>query len=173
MLTFGPEHEDYRQVIFFMTKHFNYWLTGIGWAEAFISSDKQNVRFEISYLRDPLTDLYAGICRLVDNQSDTEKVIFAEEPGEHSLVITKQDHDTIKIEIYWSGEWEDLVNPNKSPIKKELVYSDTDTLTNFVSVICIGTDSLLERMTLDQYKEKWSLSEFPIENYRKLRQLLD
>lgn len=154
-----------------MTKDFNYHLTGTGWAEAFFSSDNQNIRIDISYLSDPLSELFEGLRRLIINQSDTEKIIFAEEPGEHSLIISKQGIDTIKVEIFWSDEWEEISNTYKTPSKKELVYADTDTLKNFTKVVCIGIDSLLERMTLVEYKDKWSLFEFPIKNYHSLRQL--
>jgi len=156
-----------------MTKEFNYHLTGTGWAEAFFISDTQNIRFEISYLSDPLTDLFEGLYRIVSNKSVTEKVIFAEEPGEHSLIISRQDNDRIKVEIYCSDEWEEISNANKTTNKKELVYTDTDTLKNFIVVICIGIDSLLERLTLTEYKEKWHLFEFPTDSYKKLRQLLN
>jgi hypothetical protein len=156
-----------------MTKDFNYHLTGTGWAEVFFTSDTQNIRFEISYLNDPLSDLFEGLHRLVSNKSDTEKVIFAEEPGEHSLIISKQDNDKIKVEIYWSDEWEEISIAYKTTSNKELVYADSDTLKNFITVICTGIESLLERLTLKEYKEKWHLFEFPIDSYKKIRQLLN
>jgi hypothetical protein len=153
-----------------MIKNFNYYLTGTGWAEVFFSNDNQNIRFEFSYLSDPLLELFQGLCRLINNQSDTEKIVFAEEPGEHSLVFSKQDKETIKVEIFWSDEWETVNNALKTSSNKETVYSDKDTLANFASAICLGIDSLLDRMTLAEYKEKWNLSEFPIESYNKLRE---
>lgn len=156
-----------------MTKDFNYHLTGAGWAEAFFSSDTQNIRFEISYLSDPLSELFEGLCRLINNESDTEKVIFAGEPGEHSLIISKQNNDIFKVEIYWSDEWEEISTAYKTTSKKELVYADTDTLKNFTGVICTGIDSLLGRLTLTEYKENWHLFEFPTDSYKKLRQLLN
>ena len=156
-----------------MTKDFNYHLTGTGWAEAFFSSDTQNIRFEVSYLSDPLSDLFEGLYRLVSNKSDTEKVIFAEEPGEHVLIISRQDNDKINVEIFWSDEWEEISIAYKATSKKELVYTDSDTLKNFVVVICAGIDSLLERLTPMEYKEKWRLFEFPTDSYRKLRQVLN
>lgn len=156
-----------------MTTHFNYWLTGTGWAEVFFTSDKQNIRFDVSYLSDPLADLFEGLCRLINNQSDTERIIFAEEPGEHSLIISKLDKENIKLEIFWSDEWEDISEAYKTQTKKELIYSDTDTLKNFGLVICAGIDSLLERHTLTEYKKQWSLFEFPIDKYKQLQQLLN
>jgi hypothetical protein len=156
-----------------MTKEFNYHLTGTGWAEAFFSSDTQNIKFGISYLSDPLSDLFEGLCRLINNQSDTEKIIFPEEPGEHSLIISKQDNELIKVEIFWSDEWDEISIAYKTSTKKELVYADTDKLRNFTTIVCTGTDSLLERLTIAKYKEKWTLFEFPIKKYNTLRRLLN
>jgi len=156
-----------------ITRYFNYRLTGTGWAEATFANEKQTITFEVSYLSDPLSDLFDGLSRLINNQSDTEKVIFAEEPGEHCLIISKQDNSIVKVEIYWSDEWEEISIAYKNTSKKELVYSDYDTLKSFATVICTGIDSLLERLTLTEYKEKWHLFEFPTDSYKKLRQLLN
>ncbi len=156
-----------------MIKDFNYYLTGIGWAEAFFSNESQNIRFDISYLSDPLSELFQGLSRLLNNLSDTEVIVFAEEPGEHALVISKQENYTIKVEIFWSDTWGELSKAYKTPSTKELLYSDTDTLQNFTSIICVGTDNFLERQTLSEYKEKWSLFEFPIDSYNKLRHLIE
>ena len=155
-----------------MIKDFNYYLTGTGWAEAFFSSDSQNIRFDISYLSDPLSELFQGLSRLLNNQSDSEIVVFAEEPGEHALVISKQGNNAIKVDIFWSDTWEEISKAYKTPSTKQLLYSDTDTLQNFISVICVGTDDFLERQTLSEYKEKWHQFEFPIENYNKLKQMI-
>ncbi len=156
-----------------MTKDFNYHLTGTGWAEVFFTSDTQNIKFEISYLNDPLSDLFEALYKLASNKSDKEKILFPEEPGQHSLMIYKQDNDVIKVEIYWSDEWEVISNTFKTISKKELVYTDSDTLKNFIAIICTGIDSLLERLTLTDYNQKWNLFEFPSNSYQKLKQVLD
>ncbi|MBI1781797.1 MAG: hypothetical protein HYR66_10565 [Sphingobacteriales bacterium] len=156
-----------------MTTNFNYYLTGTGWAEVFFTNDKQNIRFDFSYLSDPLSDLIEGLCRLINNQSDIEKIIFAEEPGEHSLIISKQDKDTVKIEIFWSDEWEEISKAYQTTSRKELIYSDINILANFISVVCFGIDSLLDRLSLAEYKEKWHLFEFPVDSYKQLKQLLN
>jgi hypothetical protein len=154
-----------------MTTHFNYWLTGSGWAEAFFTGDKQNVRFELSYLSDPLADLFEGLCRLINSESDIERISFFDEPGEHSLVISKIGKDEIKIEIFWDNEREGINESDKSQ-DSDLIYSDTDTLRNLALVICAGIDDLLERHTLKDYKEKWILYDFPMDKYKQFQLLL-
>jgi hypothetical protein len=152
-----------------MTTHFNYWLTGAGWAEVFFRSDNQNVRFELSYLSDPLADLFEGLDRLINNQSNIQRIAFFDEPGEHSLIISKFEKDEIKIEIFWDNEKEGINEVDKSQNTEELIYSDSDTLRNFTAVICSGIDSLLGRHTLKEYKDKWVSSDFPIDKYNELK----
>jgi hypothetical protein len=155
-----------------MIKEFNYWLTGTGWAEAFFSSNNQNIRFELSYLSDPLFELFEGLNRLINNQSDIEEIVFAEEPGEHSLIISKQNKEIIKVEIFWSDEWEAIGNRYKTVSKKELIFADTETLWNFSTAICVGMDNFLERQTFAEYKEKWLSFEFPIKSYDNFRKAI-
>ena len=113
--------------------------------------------------------MYESLYYLQTLQTKSEKIIFAAEPGEHSLFLTRQDNDKLKIEIFWSDEWEEMEIPSKNSTKKELVYFDTDTLENFIEVVCIGTQDLLQRMTLDKYKSKWNLFDFPLDKYNKLK----
>lgn len=156
-----------------MINHFYYWLTGKGWAEIFISSDKQNIRFELSYLSDPLADLFKGLCRLITNKSKNERISFWDEPGEHSLVISKIGKDKIILEIFRDNEKEGINDTVDSHDKRELIYSDMDNLSNLSLVICTGIDDMLGRHSLEEYKEKWVSFDFPLEDYNKLKQLLN
>ena len=153
-------------------RHFNCWLTGTGWGECTFANDKQTFTFEFSYLSDPLADLFEGLFLLTTNKTTYEKIIFADEPGEHCLLLTRQENDKLKIEIFWSDEWEEMNIIPKTTTKKKLVYSDTDTLKNFIEIICNGTQDLLERTSLKEYKEKWHLFEFPIDRFNKLKAII-
>ena len=156
-----------------MTKNFEYNLTGTGWAEVIFTNDKKTVSFVASYLNDPLAELFEGLIKLKLGKTENEKIVFVEEPGEHSLILTKQQNGILKVEIYWNEEWEELYLGHKNPdyqYKKQLIYSDTDTIQNFISKICEGTDNLLKRLTLSEYKRLWSQYDFPIEIYIKIRQ---
>ena|SRR5690348_1402385 len=151
-----------------MITHFNYWLIGTGWAEVYFSSASLNIKFEFSYISDPISELFQGLKRLINNKSDLERIIFPEEPGEHSLVISRTEKDLIKVEIFRSDEWEAIGSAYNNDNEKEIVFSGTDTLKNFVFVVCTGIDNLLERHTLTEYKEKWG-SQFPLEHYEELK----
>jgi hypothetical protein len=155
-----------------MTTEFNYYLTGTGWAEVIFVSESQSIRFYVSYLSDPLSQLFEGLCRLIKKESNIEKIIFYDEPGEHSLIITLQEDNTISIEIFWCDNWEEISKADKNSDKKERVFADSDTLKNFVSVICKGIDSFLNRVTSAEYKIKWAEYDFPIDSYHQLNNLL-
>ena len=155
-----------------MITDFNYWLTGRGWAEAFFSSDRENIRFELSYLSDPLMDLFEALVKLIKGQSDREKVVFLDEPGQQILIISKQKGDMISVEIFWSDTYDEIGHQYNVPNKIEILYTDTDTLKNFASVVSTGIDSLLGRHTLADYKEKWHTAAFPTESYDNLKQTI-
>lgn len=155
-----------------MTLDFNYWLTGPGWAEVYFTSDKQNLKFEISYLSDPLADLLEALCRFLNNQSDVERISFWDEPGEYSLIISKAGKEGININIYSNKDKEGVSEDEGLNDVGELLYSDIDTLKAFAFTICRGIDSLLARHTMEDYKEKWISYDFPLDIYNKLKQLL-
>jgi hypothetical protein len=155
-----------------MIKDFNYWLTGIGWAEAFFSSNKQNIRFELSYLSDPLNYLFVALSKMLKGESNHEKIAFWDEPGQHLLIISKPEKDNIDVAILWSDSWGVVDDADVPLSERQVVYSDTDTLSNFASVVCAGIDSLLERHTLEEYKEKWHKFPFPIDAYEQLKQVI-
>jgi|SRR5688572_10305251 len=155
-----------------MIKDFNYWLTGVGWAEAFFSNERQNVRFELSYLSDPLTELFVALRKMLNGESDKEKISFLDEPGRHLLIISKQKADNIDVVILWSDSWGELDDATLPLSDRQVVYSDRDTLVNFASVVCAGIDSLLKRHTLNDYKENWHEFPFPIEIYEQLKQAI-
>ena len=156
--------------VFEMITDFNYWLTGIGCAEVFFSNEKQNLRFKFSYLSDPLADLFQALTKLMKGESKKEKIVFLDEPGQHVLFISKETGDVVSISIFRSAFWDEIGEFLIDENGIELVYSDTDTFSNFGSVICAGVDSLLGRHTLQEYHEKWVIYSFPAELYEELKQ---
>jgi hypothetical protein len=156
-----------------ITRHFNYWLTAKGWAEVTFANDKQAITFEVSYLSDPLSDLFEALHRLLEKETTSEKVVFADEPGEHSLLLTTVEDGILKVEIYWSDEWEEIAVVPPTVTNKKLVYKDTDTLTNFIKTVCLGVEELLGRTTIEEYTKQWHLFEFPQDGYNKLKHLVE
>lgn len=151
-----------------MTKQFSYKLTGTGWAETTFANEKQSINIQISYLSNPIPDLFKSLNKLINNESSIEKIIFADEPGEHCLTLTKAGNTSLSIEIFWSDEWDETFNPPKNLNIQQLVYSDIDTLENFVNNIYIGIEKLMENLSLKDYKEQWC-SHFPSKTYKELR----
>lgn len=155
-----------------MIKDFNYWLTGVGWAEAFFSNETQNVRFEFSYLSDPLEDLFAALKQMIESGSQKQKISFLDEPGKHLLILSRTNKDDLNVQIFWS-DFKEEGDDELIPLSEmKLIYSDTDSIVNFASVIIAGVDSLMSRHTLDEYKEKWGNNPFPIKNFEHLKQII-
>ena len=152
--------------------HFNYWLTGTGWAEVTFANEKHNITFQISYLSNPLSDLLEALYRLLQKETALEIVVFTDEPGERVLILTTVDERNVKIDIYWSDKWEETVMVSTSVTNKNLVYEDTDTLENFIKTVFIGINELLGRTTIREYKKQWG-SEFPENSFNKLKLLVE
>jgi hypothetical protein len=152
-----------------MTTLFDYELTGTGWAETVISNGDKTLTFQVSYLSDPIADLLEGLLRLHTKKTNQEKITFAEEPGEHSLVLTLQSNNTLNIEIYWSDEWEPISKAYGTTHNKELLYSDTDTLKSFTAIVCDCMQRLLDKYGSNFYKEKWHLYGFPEQQFVQLK----
>jgi len=64
-----------------ITELFSYKLKGTGWAKVSFTSLDQTISFEVSYLSDPLKELFEALNRLSDKRTTSEKIIFPEEPG--------------------------------------------------------------------------------------------
>ncbi|HUC80487.1 MAG TPA: hypothetical protein VMR70_06195 [Flavisolibacter sp.] len=161
------------------TKHFNYWLTGTGWAEATFANENQSVTFEVSYLSDPLWDMFEALYRLLTEGTKFEKIVFAGEPGEHVLTLAIQSGGTLNIEILWNDDWEELAIQEKIvadnglvATNKEVIYKDTDTVENFCLLVCQGIDDLLRRTSIEEYKKQWRLYDFPLSSFNQLKQQL-
>ena len=150
-----------------MTKNFSYELKGTGWSETIFDNGKQIFSIETSYLSEPLTDLLKSLSRLINNESYFEKIIFANEPGEHCLTIIKGENDVLNIEIFWSEEWDETFNPPKNLNNKKIVYSDDDSLENFTNVILNGINNLMQNLSLKDYKTQWC-SPFPSKIFKEL-----
>ncbi|MCG2613715.1 hypothetical protein LZZ85_05465 [Terrimonas sp. NA20] len=125
-----------------MIRHFNYYLTGAGWAEARFVSDSQEISFEVSYLSDPLFELCTGLASLSDGSKTELDIVFADEPGEHCLYLRKIDNFLL-TEIYWSDEWSLLQGEQRLPTDTQPIYREEGTIQNFSTVVFEGIRDLL------------------------------
>lgn len=152
-----------------MIKHFNYHLAGAGWAEVWFVSDKQKTRFEVSYLSDPLRELCTGLMALITDNAKEIEVIFADEPGEHRLLLRKSNDEILETEILCSEECKQLDVGKEVKACGTTIYRETDTIHNFATIICVGIQDLLDRQSLDEYIQKWVTHDFPSNVYEKLK----
>lgn len=153
-----------------MLREFGYHLDGAGWAVARFTGDSHDVYFDVSYLNDSLKDLCDALLELAGKDRFSARVFFVEEPGEYVLVLQK-DGDTLLTEIYWSDDWV-FLGPGQPPHPdRKIVYSENDSFTNFVSIICQGIEALRQRHTLEEYKQQWVEHEFPEAAFEGLKRI--
>src|SRR5690349_6861194 len=96
-----------------MLTHFNYWLKDYGWAEVFFTSDKQSIRFEFSYLSDPLADLLSSLLHLLNHSQNEAIVDFYDEPGHYRLSMTMIDEAHLRLQVRMSLETEGIPEISK------------------------------------------------------------
>src|SRR5262245_53146087 len=81
---------------------FTYVLTGSGWAEATLAAESQHITLRISYLSDALYDLTRAVLAIL-NGTRCARVNWAEEPGEHRLLLTRSG-ERIAVQVLYFPE---------------------------------------------------------------------
>ena len=153
-----------------MLTHFNYWLTGYGWAEAFFTNEKREIRFEFSYLSDPLTDLIASLLKLISGSQNEANVDFFDEPGHYRLTLTMVENVNLRLELRSWAESEGIADIAKELETSKLLFELTDTLKNVCSVVYAGILDLKNRHTEGEYFEQWVNYPFPIAKFKLFEQ---
>ena len=155
-----------------MLRHFNFWLTGAGWAEAFFTSDEQTIRFDISYLSDPLADLIVALLSLHRDLQRQVIVDFYNEPGLHRLSMTMMDNHQVQMQIRNLERIEgnaDVANDWKSTIP---TFEVTDALDNIMTVIHTGMLDLRKRHSDEDYLKQWINHPFPSAVFKTLEKIV-
>lgn len=153
-----------------MLKHFNYWLIDYGWAEAFFTSNQQSIRFEFSYLSDPLAELIRSLLKLL-NKSEGELIIdFYNEPGLYRLTLTMINDTDVRMEIRMSPDTEGVEDPPENWNETKLIFALTDTLHNVCDVVYAGVLDLSKRHSDTEYLEEWINYPFPTDEFKLLGQ---
>ena len=153
-----------------MTKSFAYKLIGTGWAEATICNQESCVTLIASYLNNLLLDLFQALYRLKQSISDKELVCFVDEPGECVMTIERTSLLSVELRIVRNDEWEKFESSFPTTQgRKQLIYSDSDLLENFIEKVSEGIDNLLNKISITEYHEAWVQDEFPLEEYKIIR----
>lgn len=143
-------------------------LRGVGWADCSVIVNGKEAVLTASYLEDALGNLSEAILRIAEGEK-LAYAIFAEEPGEYRWRFTRNNEKDISAEILWFDDWKGL---RQSDDKGEIILSfDCSTLV-LVRRIIICLSEVLNKYGLDGYKDKWSMHEFPVNNYNSLRNIL-
>lgn len=143
-------------------------LTGLGWADCFISIDGNSTHLTASYLDDALGNLANATLRIVHGEK-LAYAIFAEEPGEYRWEISKIEETEISVMILWFDDWNGLDTIDD---KGKVVLQFKCELLIFVRKIIDCLSKVLNEYGLDGYKKKWNMHEFPLSTYNELRNCL-
>jgi hypothetical protein len=155
-----------------MLKQFNYWLTGYGWAEVFFTSDLETVRFEVSYLSDPLDDLITALLELLTNSQNEISVDFFDEPGHHRLTLTLDSVKHVRVSLRMWAETESVADIPIDPSSDKPYFETVSSLENLCSVVLEGIRDLRSRHSDSEYLDKWINYPFPSERFKLLEQVV-
>jgi hypothetical protein len=85
--------------------HFEFSLTGMGWARASLQSTNDSAQLTASYLSDALPDLLRALLELVGG-AERATCTWEEEPGEYSWEFDRVD-DVVHVRITGEDVWDD------------------------------------------------------------------
>jgi len=143
----------------------NYILENDGWAIFEIDNGEESVQLNISYLHDTLQNLAESAIAL--KTKSEESVIFMDEPGEHWLVLRKDECNVINYELRFYqnyASW-NLVNAENYTIKLQ----GATTLTKYINEVRKNLIQIFDEFGTKTYKEKWRKHDFPIKEYEILK----
>jgi len=157
---------------------FTYVLTGTGWAEAMIKIGDNEIKMDISYLCDPLTDFlmalyainpvnlmkYSGAQRLLHSKF---LVTWLGESLSHELCLHYDSDGVLDIVI------KSFDADEKRP-KKKIVFADTCSYYEFLKAVIDSLSALLSKHGIVGYADTWAGHEgFPFVEFIKLRHYLE
>ena len=142
-----------------------YKLENAGWAIGKIGNGENYVEFDISYLNDSLKELADSAIEL--KKKKYKSVFFMTEPGEHRLVLNRNEENIIEYELHWYSDW--FSWNLKSEEDYEVVLKGKTTLTNYVNQVRNILEEIMMEFGEIEYKRKWKEHEFPVVEYRQLK----
>ena len=145
---------------------FTYQLTTSGNAEATIASEADQATLYVAYLSDALRDLVAAVSALLEGATASGCVWFAE-PGEYRWSFTRRG-GAVWIRIVVFRQWE----PDRSPKDRgRVLFKAHCLLEDLAAAVLRELKRLDTSVGPAGYKVGWVAHEFPLAEYRHLRDL--
>lgn len=145
---------------------FTYRLTTSGNAEATIADGADQATLYVSYLSDALRDLTAAVNALLEGAKASGCVWFAE-PGEYRWSLTRRG-GTVWIRVMGFREWEQDRPPKD---RGRVLFKAHCLLEEFAAAVLRELECLDTSVGAAGYKARWVAHEFPIAEYKHLRDL--
>ena len=145
----------------------SYDLGEAGWATATVrSAEGGEVDMIASYLSDSLRDLAEATLRLCAGAPEAT-VVFMDEPGEHHLVLRRNDGDRLTYEVRWFDDWASW--GSHPPDRYFVALKGQTTVRRLRRQVVNVLGDLDETFGPEGYRERWINAEFPSETYAALQ----
>lgn len=149
---------------------FDYILTGTGWAEMIIGTDKGSVTAVVSYVHNPLPEIVEALNRVISGESKFEHIELDGETTQCELFISSLIEDIIRVELFensYFGIYDEF--KDKPPLPIMIVYTSGDIIGG---LLVESLETMLADIGLDGYKTKWaSGDEFPVNELAELKKV--
>lgn len=142
----------------------NYIIENHGWALIQIGNGNVIEDFHASYLHDSLKDLADSALEIFDKKHKT--IFFVMEPGECQLVLNMINDNEIEFHLDLYKEWTQN-NTQREPFIKLL--KGKCSLINYKNEVRKNLLKIMNDLGPELYKEKWQLSDFPLEQFKLLK----
>lgn len=148
---------------------FTYELDGIGWAQVEMEADGHHYSAYLSYLTDPLNDLVEAM----DDFLFTKYVNRAQFPR-HYIMECNQEPTIDKWELHMDREDEIEIRIIRHYDTDDMVevFNQVLNIREFLRVLLVSMERLLQKHGILGYFETWRGLEFPLSRYLKLKHYL-
>ncbi len=144
---------------------FSYELHRAGWSSAILSDGEQNVSLVASYISDALGDLTRAVLALLHG-AEGATFTWLSEPGVDEWRVARQGDDVDIVVTVFNDDRRFKAR------RGEVVFSMRCPLTRLANEVLDELWRLLETVGMDGYKERWQAHDFPLTDYKQLRELL-
>ncbi|MFF4341768.1 hypothetical protein ACFY00_17760 [Kitasatospora sp. NPDC001540] len=147
--------------------HFDWELSGTGWATCSIWDGSTKHRGSVSYCTNALADLLEGVAGLYGLHG-TQRFSFDLEPAEERWILRRRSSD-VHIAI---RRFPDISASFDAPDGKgALVWTSTRPRTLLAHAVLMAVEKVLRIHGEDGYLRKWRLHAFPATELETLRRL--